>query len=99
MVAIGDKVKVRVREIDDQGRINLTMLLNGEKKEERQQGEHKRHGGMARGNSGLSYSVLPTRSLIQKKKDRFSSHGGRRSEKRSSSRFSHFSPRDNRRGR
>jgi len=105
VVAIGDKVKVKVREIDDQGRINLTMLLDGEKKEEGRKNDRDkraRSGGGARNNSGLSYSVLPTRSLISQKKDRdrFSSRGGRRSERKSScSRFSHFSPRNNRRGR
>ena len=34
VVSLGQKVKVKVTEIDDRGRINLTMLLNGEKKEE-----------------------------------------------------------------
>lgn len=33
VVSLGQKVKVKVMEIDDKGRINLTMLLNGEKKE------------------------------------------------------------------
>ncbi|HKC14901.1 MAG TPA: polyribonucleotide nucleotidyltransferase [Patescibacteria group bacterium] len=33
VVTIGQKVKVKVVEIDDQGRINLTMLLNGETSE------------------------------------------------------------------
>lgn len=32
VVSLGDRVKVKVKEIDDQGRINLTMLLNGEEK-------------------------------------------------------------------
>ena len=31
VVKIGQKVKVKVREIDEMGRINLTMLLNGQK--------------------------------------------------------------------
>lgn len=34
VVQLGDKVKVKVAEIDDQGRINLTMLVNGEQKQE-----------------------------------------------------------------
>lgn len=34
VVSMGQKVKVKVTEIDDRGRINLTMLLNGEKKSE-----------------------------------------------------------------
>ncbi len=33
IVAIGDKVKVKVVEIDDQGRINLSMLLEGKKEQ------------------------------------------------------------------
>jgi len=32
VVSLGDKVKVKVREIDERGRINLTMLLDGKKK-------------------------------------------------------------------
>ncbi len=35
IVKIGDKVKVKVAEIDDQGRINLSMLLNGEKNQQK----------------------------------------------------------------
>jgi len=34
VVSLGQKVKVKVTEVDERGRINLTMLLNGEKKEE-----------------------------------------------------------------
>jgi len=36
VVNIGDKVKVRVSEIDEQGRVNLSMLVDGEKKERRE---------------------------------------------------------------
>ena len=32
---VGDKVTVKVLEIDDQGRINLTAILNDDKKEEK----------------------------------------------------------------
>ena len=32
VVSLGDKVKVKVREIDERGRINLTMLLDGKKR-------------------------------------------------------------------
>lgn len=35
VVSIGQKVKVKVIEIDEQGRINLSMLLSGEKKAQR----------------------------------------------------------------
>lgn len=34
IVSLGQKVKVKVMEVDERGRINLTMLLNGEKKPE-----------------------------------------------------------------
>ncbi len=34
VVSLGQKVKVRVMEIDDRGRLNLSMLLDGEKKTE-----------------------------------------------------------------
>lgn len=36
VVNIGDKVKVRVFEVDEQGRINLSMLMEGERKERRE---------------------------------------------------------------
>jgi len=32
VVSLGDKVKVKVREVDERGRINLTMLLDGKKR-------------------------------------------------------------------
>lgn len=34
VVSLGQKVQVRVTEVDERGRINLSMLLNGEKKSE-----------------------------------------------------------------
>lgn len=43
IVKLGQKVKVKVTEVDDRGRINLTMLLNGEKKEENGGGSAPRH--------------------------------------------------------
>jgi len=33
VVSLGQKVQVKVTEVDDRGRLNLTMLLNDEKKE------------------------------------------------------------------
>ncbi|MEK7185993.1 MAG: polyribonucleotide nucleotidyltransferase [Patescibacteria group bacterium] len=51
IVAVGQKVKVRVIEIDEQGRINLTMLLDGQKAggtPPRESGE-RRGGGDHRG--------------------------------------------------
>lgn len=44
LVKIGDKVKVRVKEIDDLGRINLSMLLEGDKKREPRSGDDQRRG-------------------------------------------------------
>lgn len=35
VVKIGDKIKVRVKEIDELGRVNLSMLLEGDKKKRR----------------------------------------------------------------
>lgn len=35
IVKVGDKIKVRVKEIDSLGRINLSMLLSGDKKKDR----------------------------------------------------------------
>ena len=56
-VAIGDKVQVRVKEIDNLGRINLSMLLDpasdAEKKERRSSGEGG--GGGYSGGSGGGY--------------------------------------------
>lgn len=54
VVSIGDKVKVRVKEVDDQGRINLSMLFgeDAEKKEQenRERGQQeKRHQEYTRG--------------------------------------------------
>jgi len=34
VVSLGQKVKVKVMEVDDRGRLNLTMLLEGQKKQE-----------------------------------------------------------------
>ena len=58
VVKLGDKVKVKVKEIDSLGRINLTMLLDGDKAPRREpimaRGESRdrgvrRFGGMRRG--------------------------------------------------
>ncbi len=35
LVSVGDKTKVRVKEIDNLGRINLSMLLDGDKVKDR----------------------------------------------------------------
>jgi polyribonucleotide nucleotidyltransferase len=45
LVKVGDVVKVRVKEIDDLGRLNLSMLLNGEKKVRSDSGPRSGGGG------------------------------------------------------
>ena len=60
VVTLGQEVTVKVIEIDDQGRINLTMLLEdsndeGEPKEERRRDDHR--GGS--GSRGGSYGARP----------------------------------------
>lgn len=45
VVQIGDKVKVRVYEIDDQGRVNLTMLTPEQEQEMKQARSNDRGGG------------------------------------------------------
>lgn len=56
IVKIGDKIKVRVKEIDDLGRINLSMLLDGDKprgtKGERGRDEHRGRRGEYRDRRG-----------------------------------------------
>lgn len=42
LVALGDKIKVRVKELDDMGRINLSMIL--EKEKEREKRNARREG-------------------------------------------------------
>jgi polyribonucleotide nucleotidyltransferase len=44
IVKIGQTVKVRVKEVDDLGRLNLSMLLSGDKKVNREQGEGRSGG-------------------------------------------------------
>ena len=44
IVKIGQTIKVRVKEVDDMGRLNLSMLLSGDKKVNREQ-EERRSGG------------------------------------------------------
>lgn len=64
VVAIGQKVKVRVKEVDDQGRINLSMLFGdaAERKEqqarERQQQE-RRHEDFNRQERSSGYTPRP----------------------------------------
>ena len=48
VVKIGDKLKVRVKEVDNMGRINLSMILDPSK-------DKKREGGSSRGGGGRKY--------------------------------------------
>lgn len=73
VVSLGQKVKVKVMEIDDKGRINLTMLLNGEKKE-----------GMGGSGSGES---RPQRSFRPPQRPEFRKPGGFSSRLMPQSRF------------
>ncbi len=62
VVSLGQKVKVRVTEIDERGRINLSMLLEGEKKPEEGPRPRKREFTPRRPgfrNSPLSYGSRP----------------------------------------
>ncbi len=96
VVSIGDKVKVKVREIDDRGRINLTMLLDGKKKPLDNQ-PPRRHDHYDRFSSRLG---RPSRRNDgpRGRYNRNDSQSSRRPA--SSSRFSHFrSPVDRGRGR
>ncbi len=52
VVSIGQKVKVKVIEIDEQGRINLTMLLTGQQGGGHPLGERRPQGGPPRGRGG-----------------------------------------------
>ena len=45
ILKIGDRVKVRVKEIDNLGRINLSMLLEGDKKERSERRTPRNEGG------------------------------------------------------
>jgi len=51
VVSIGDKIKVRVKKIDDMGRINLSMNMDPAMDEKVEAGKRDRNGG-DRGNSG-----------------------------------------------
>jgi polyribonucleotide nucleotidyltransferase len=51
VVKIGDKVKVKVKEIDDLGRVNLTMLLDDQARARKARSQARREGG---GRSGFN---------------------------------------------
>lgn len=52
VVSVGDKVRVRVEERDQQGRINLTMLLDGQENNPPQPGQQGNIDGDNRGGQG-----------------------------------------------
>ena len=78
LVKIGDKVQVRVKEIDNLGRINLSMLLDpskdkprGERGREREGGEHS-FRGRDFGRRRPSGPHFPTSRFVDSQKKRFS---------------------------
>lgn len=71
LVSVGDKTKVRVKEIDNLGRINLSMLLDGDKvKDKRDRRPDRRERHPDRGNR---------RSFDRRSRERSSSPRGRSS--------------------
>lgn len=77
VVKVGDKIKVRVKEIDNLGRINLSMLLSGDKEKTQPRGEG---GGGFRGRSGGGFRrertsggpSFPASRFLPKDRKRFS---------------------------
>jgi polyribonucleotide nucleotidyltransferase len=74
LVKIGDKVKVRVKEIDELGRINLSMLLDGDDEKKKDKGtgrkfnrKRKDRGSGRKRSSGPHFPA--SRFIDQKKKD------------------------------
>jgi len=80
VLKIGDRIKVRVKEIDNLGRINLSMLLEGDKKE-RSESRFPRDEGMRgkskfnRDNRGRSQKSsgphFPTSRYLEPKKKKY----------------------------
>ncbi len=74
LVNLGDKVKVRVKEVDERGRINLSMVLDKEKEREkrhlpRQQSDRfRQHGGRFQGNSRKSFNRMGRARPDQRRK-------------------------------
>ncbi len=87
IVKEGDKIQVRVKEVDDLGRINLSMLLDPAKDAEKQsQRNNERSGGESRGTGSTRFGEAgrgPRRSMGPRRDDRGSS--GPRRDSRSSS--------------
>ncbi|MEX2007495.1 MAG: polyribonucleotide nucleotidyltransferase, partial [Candidatus Levyibacteriota bacterium] len=79
IVNIGDKVKIRVAEIDEQGRINLSMLTSGEKKERREgspQDEERRPEGAPQEREAMPAGRQVHPLVQQFRRERFSNPGG-----------------------
>lgn len=82
LVSVGDKTKVRVKEIDNLGRINLSMLLDGDKERDRGDRRPDRRGrrNFDRRSRGRSASPtgrssgphFPASRLLEKDKKSFS---------------------------
>ncbi len=79
IVHIGDKVKIRVIEIDEQGRINLSMLMEGEQKERREapRGDfEERQPDQRSDDRGSSQPREPHPLVQQFRRERFGSRPG-----------------------
>lgn len=55
LVTLGQKVTVRVKEVDNMGRLNLSMVLDPAYDQEKEQSKPPRRGGGSGGNSGGSF--------------------------------------------
>lgn len=69
VVQIGDKVKVRVIEIDEQGRINLSMLFGEEKQGPKKEGYNRDEGEQKRTDHPLSMQLRRERERAWREKN------------------------------
>ncbi|MEX2012968.1 MAG: polyribonucleotide nucleotidyltransferase [Candidatus Levyibacteriota bacterium] len=83
VVNIGDRVKIRVIEVDEQGRVNLSMLMEGEQKERRQEGgsqgtpQSEERQPDQRQPEGQQQPAREVHPLVQQfRRERFSKPGG-----------------------
>lgn len=67
VVKVGDSVHVRVREIDDMGRINLTMLTEEEEQQARQN-RPPQGGGQGRDNRRDNHRFKPRRQFNDRRR-------------------------------
>ncbi len=87
VLSLGQAVKVRVKEIDDQGRVNLSMLF-GEDAEKKKEGGPQNggdHGGDRGAQGGDKHSFPSDKPRYESRERRSFGHGGRSSGGRSSS--------------